>query len=116
MTGVVYQANSDRPTAGIARVDCMADLLHEETARNFDEIPAAEAYEYISRLCLLINALPPDRPCMQTAWVRLIAARLAKTQAHIPESELVVGLAARLVEEREAWAREKRTHYGELTA
>lgn len=113
---VTYQPHTDRPVAGVARIDCMSCMLLEETARDFAQIPVADAYEFISTLCLLINALPPSRPFMKTGWVKLIAARLIAANPRLNEKDLVAGLAQRLVEEREAWDLYKRTHYGELTA
>lgn len=116
MIDVTYELNSDRPTSGVLRVDCMSEILKEETERDFAQIPVDEAYEYISALCLLINALPPSRPFMKTAWIKLIASRLAAVHRQLDYKDIVGGLAQRLLEEREAWEKQKRTHYGELTA
>lgn len=116
MIDVTYELNSDRPTSGVLRVDCMSDMLKEETERDFAQIPADDAYDYISMLCLLINALPPSRPFMKTAWIKLIACRLVGVHKHLAFTDVVGGLAQRLLEERDAWEKQKRTHYGELTA
>ncbi|MEK7384075.1 MAG: hypothetical protein AAB262_12430 [Elusimicrobiota bacterium] len=110
---VTYQPNSDRPLAGIPRVDCMADVLCAMTAYDFREVPMCLAEDFFAALYQAVNALPSD--AARTAWARLLTKRFAAIHPRLTEQEIIVAIADRLVEAREAWAQEKRTHYGELT-
>src|SRR3990167_7264063 len=112
MTGVVYQERTDRPLEGIPRVDCMAEGLHDMTRHDFRAIPMCLADDFFAALYLALIALPTD--AMRTAWARLLAKRFAAIHPRLTEQEIIVAIAERIVEAREAWAQDKLTHYQEL--
>ena len=112
MTGVTYQANSDRPTAGVARIDCMAEILFDMTHVNLAETRMCLLDDWIAGTCRCINAIPGIH--LKAAWVRVFAKQMALCFKGQTETEFTAAIADRLHDEAASWHEEKRTHYGEL--
>ena len=54
---VIYEENSDSPTAGSHRADCMAEVLFDMTRHDFRAIPMCLAEDFFAALYLALIAV-----------------------------------------------------------